>query len=140
MGSSYFFDKFEDYKGKDLDELYIMDRFPFPRTNVLNMKKNGKDVFFYRDMDKVAFIEDTLKSRVPMRAGKFLIPEFSERLGMTIDDLKGLELLFEALDEKHSYEKVIYDAYVKNGGFWLTDEQLNEAYVEYKRKRPEIYG
>lgn len=140
IGSRYFFGDFEDYKQKDCDELCIMDRFPFPKTNVLNMKKDDKDVFFFRDMDKDAFIEDTIESGVPMRAGKFLNKEFAEdHLKMTIDDLKALETIFENMDEKHTYEKIIYDAYVANGGFWLTDEQRAAAYEDYKKKRPGLY-
>ena len=140
IGSSYFFDKFEDYKVKDCDELCIMDHFSFPGTNVLNMKKDEKDVFFYRDMDKEGFIRDTIESNVPMRVGKFLNPEFSEHLGMKTEDLKRLEPVFRRLDDKHSYEMVIFEAYVSNGNFRLTDEQLADAYAEYKRKRPETYG
>ena len=98
-----------------------MDTFPIRGTNVLNMKKDKKDVFFYRNMDKNEFIEDTLRSNVPMRAGKFLIKEFSEHLGMTIDDLKKLGPMFEKMDDKHTYEKVIYKYYLKNGNFQLTD-------------------
>ena len=139
MGSSYFFNKFEDYVQKDADELCIMDSFPFKGTNVLNMKKDGKDVFFYRDMDKDAFIEDTISSKVPMRVGKFLIKEFSEHLGMVPNDLKAFDHMFEGLDKKHTYEKIIYDAYLENGEFRLTDDQLDAAYREYKRTRPDIY-
>ena len=140
MGSSYFFKDFEDYRQKDADELCIMDRFPFPNTNVLNLKKDGKDVFFFRDMDKDGFINDTILSKVPMRVGKFLVMEFAEHLGMTTDDLKRLDPLFQNLDDRHSYERIIYESYLKNGDFFLTDDQLREAYEEYKKKRPEIYG
>lgn len=141
IGSSYFFKGYEDYHQKDNDELCIMDSFPgfIKNTNVLNMKKDGNDVFFYRDMEKEEFLEETLESGVPMKVGKFLIPEFSEHLGVTIEDLKILESLFDSLDEKHSYEKIIYNAYLENGGFWLTKEQLDIAYSDYKKKRPDRY-
>ena len=140
IGSSYFFKDYEDYCQKDNDELCIMDRFPdFIKTNVLNMKKDGDDVFFYRDMGKDEFLKETLESGVPMKVGKFLIPEFSEHLGVTIEDLKILESLFDSLDDKHSYEKIIYNAYLENGGFWLTKEQLDNAYSDYKKKRPDRY-
>jgi hypothetical protein len=140
IGSSYFFKNYEDYLQKDNDELCIMDSFPdFIKTNVLNMKKDGDDVFFYRDMGKDEFLKETLESGVPMKVGKFLIPEFSEHLGVTIEDLKILESLFDSLDDKHSYEKIIYNAYLENGGFWLTKEQLDNAYSDYKKKRPDRY-
>lgn len=141
MGSSYFFENFDDYVLKDYDELNIMDEFPIMcKVNVLNARKDGKDIFFFRYRNKDTFIEDTLGSNIPMQAGKFLIPEFAEYLGLTISDLKKLGPLFEKMDDRHSYEKIIYDAYLENSAFYLTDKQLQEAYIEYKKKRPEIYS
>lgn len=141
IGSSYFFMDYEDYYQKDLDELCIMDKFPeHIESNVLNMRKDKRDVFFYRNLGKEVFIQETLESGVPMKAGKFLIPEFAEYLGMTIEDLKALEKLFEVLDEKHSYEKTIYKAYLENNRFQLTPKQRDAAYKEYKRARAEIYN
>lgn len=141
IGSSYFFKDYEDYYLKDEDELCIMDRFPvfIKETNVLNMRKDGKDVFFYRDMRKEDFIKETLEFNVPLKVGKFLVPEFAEHLGMTVDDLRLFDSLFNSLDEKHTYEKVIYNSYLENGGFWLTKEQLDSAYSEYKKARPDRY-
>jgi hypothetical protein len=136
MGSSYFFSSFEDYKVKDTDILCIMDGYSDTiKSNVLNMKLNGEDVFFYRDLDKSGFIKDTIESKVPMRVGKFLIPEFCKYIGFTIDDYELLKDVFDSLDEKHSYEKLIRDAYIENGDFVLTDEQRKRAYEEYKEKR-----
>lgn len=134
IGSRAFFTGMEGYVPKDLDELNIMDKFPF-KGNVLNMKMNGKDVFFFRNMDKEGFIKDTLECGVPMRIGKFLVPEFAAYLGVTIDDLKRLSDIIEKIDEKHLYEKVIYDAYLKNGVFKLTEEQRASAYKEYLKRK-----
>lgn len=139
IGSSYFFGCFDDYIVKDLDEINIMDEF-LVKPNSLVLRKGDRDVFFYRNMDKDGFIEDTLSSNVPMRAGKFLVREFADYIGFTIDDLKKLKRVFENMDDKHTYEKVIYDAYMENNGFYLTEGQLGSAYAEYKRKRPEKYA
>ncbi len=140
IGSSYFFDGFEDYIKKDYDEICIMDSFiAREKGNVLNLKINGKDVFFYRNMPKEGFIRDTLSSNVSMRAGKFLIPEFNEFIGFTIDDLLILEDAFYKLDDKHQYERLIYQFYLENRDFTLTEQQRLAAYEEYKRERPEKY-
>ena len=84
-------------------------------------------------MSKDEFIKYSLKhcEKTPMAAGKFLVPEFARELGMDIDDLERLRPLSEKLDEKHLYEKVIYDAYIENGCWGLTDEQRIEAYRIY---------
>lgn len=134
IGSRAFFTGMDGYSPKDLDELNIMDRFPF-KGNVFNANINGKDVFFFRNMDKEVFIKDTLECGVPMRIGKFLVPEFAVYLGVTIDDLKRLSDIIEKIDEKHLYEKVIYDAYLKNGEFKLTEEQRVAAYKEYLKRK-----
>lgn len=135
IGSKYFFDTYSDYVAKDIDELCIMDTFSPKETNVLNMKIKGKDVFFYRNMNKNGFIKDTIESNVPMRVGKFLIPEFCEFIGFTVDDLKTFDAIFNKMDDKHKYEKIIYESYLENNDFTLTDEQRLKAYNEYKKGR-----
>ena len=64
---------------------------------------------------------DTLNSKVPMRVGKFLNKEFNEYLGFTIDDLKVFNELFNELDKEHLYEKRIYEYYIENNKFELTE-------------------
>lgn len=136
IGSNVFFkDKFDDYVSKDVDELHIMDSWIPTETNVLNMKRNNKDVFYFRDMTKEEFIEDTLKCKTPMRVGKFLIPEFCKYIKFNIEDYKKLNAKFNELDDLHKYEKIIRDAYIENNSFTLTDEQLKHAYDEYKKSR-----
>lgn len=66
---------------------------------------------------------------------KFLSPEFAEYLNMNIDDLKKLNKLSERMDDKHYYLKMIFDYYIENNGFFLTNEQREAAYKEYKSKR-----
>ena len=137
IGSGVFFHNYLDYAPHDTDKLCIMDSFPIKGTNVLNLRNEElrEDVFFFRNMDKDGFMADALKTGVVMRVGKFLVPEFAEHLKMTISDLKKLEEKFNQLDNKHQYEKVIYDAYIENNGFFLTEEQRDRAYKKYKEER-----
>ena len=134
MGSSYFFSDYEDYQMKDYDEICIMDEFIFSE-NVMNMKFENKDVFLFRNMDKKGYVDDVIDSGVYMKLGKFLIPEFNNFIGFTIDDLKSIMYLFDKIDERHSYEKMIADSYIENGGFFLTDKQRDKAYLEYKKHK-----
>lgn len=139
-GSSYFFSRYRDYKLKDDDEVHVCDKL-LGKSTVLNLKKDGMDIFFVKDMSPKEHIESCLGPGVPpMRAGKYLIPEFNIYIGFSIEDLKALDECFERMDKKHTYEKIIYEAYIENGGFYLTDEQRERAYEEYKRTRPDIYG
>ena len=134
IGSRAFFSGMEGYAPHDWDELQIMDTFNL-KCNVLNVKIKDKDVFFFRNMPKEVFIKDTLECEVPMRVGKFLVPEFAEYIGLTIEDLKRLKPLIDKIDEKHEYYHTIYDSYIENNGFYLTKKQLNKAFELYKSKR-----
>lgn len=89
----------------------------------------------WRNMSKedlLRYHKDCYKGRY---IGKFLVPEYAEYIGLTIDDLKELSHLTEWLDERHTYEKIIYDSYIENNGFYLTEEQRNRAYEDYNRAR-----
>jgi hypothetical protein len=135
IGSGVFFDNYLDYVFHDTDKLCIMDSFPIKKTNVLNLKTGLEDIFFYKNMDKSGFIEDTLKSKQPLRVGKFLVPAFVNHIGLDIKDLFKLSYLFNQLDDNHQYEKIIYDAYIENNGFFLTKKQRDKAYKKYKEER-----
>lgn len=136
IGSSVFFaDYYDDYISHDIDELHIMDNWSIKNTNVLNLKNNGKDIFYFKDMSKQEFINDTLTCNTPMRVGKFLIPEFAQYLNMTIDDLKQLKPMIDKLDDKHKYEQIIYNFYIENNDFILTEKQRDIVYDEYKKYR-----
>lgn len=131
VGSSYFFGE----QGTDIDEVEFEEE-PRLYKNVLQFrKKNGKRCLFkWRKMSPDEFVEYTLNSKLPMEIGKFLVPEVAEFIGFTIEHLKSLAPVVDRLDEKHQYEKVIYDAYLENGAFYLTEEQRNKAYQEYVRR------
>lgn len=138
MGSKYFFDCYKDFKSHDVDYLVFED-YPEDYKNVKNIRGNGQDIFYWRKMKPKEFIDHTLTSGTPMQIGKFLIPEINEELGFTIDDLRKLEPLIKNLDEKHRYESIIFYSYLENDEFSLTGEQLNNAYKEYKKSRPDTY-
>ena len=136
IGSNVFFmNKFDDYIPKDYDILYLFDEWIINDTNVLNRKRGGNDVFYFKNMSLDEFIDDTLNCKTPMRVGKFIVPEFAEYLNMTISDLKKLKTMFDRLDDKHKYERLIYESYINNNSFTLTEKQLQEAYDEYRKYR-----
>lgn len=134
IGSHVFFGRYEDFKSKDIDLLNLVDK-PLFQNNIMNMKIGEKDIFFMFFKDKYGAINDAIKNNIPMACGKFLVPEFAQYIGLTIEDLKLLDPLFQALDEKHEYEKIIYESYISNGSFSLTDEQRLQAYDQYKKSR-----
>ena len=132
VGSSYFFGDL----GTDVDEVEFEEN-PKLYKNVLQFRKTDKKrcLFKWRKMSADEFVDYTLNSKLPMEIGKFLVPEVAQYLGFTIEHLKRLEPVVKRLDPKHQYEKTIYDAYIQNNGYWLTAEQRQQAYMEYKASR-----
>ena len=136
IGSQVFFSGYPDYVSHDKDYVEFQDNPTFYKT-FANAKEKYNDIFYYRSMSKKEFIDCELKHCIntPMAAGKFLSPELAEYMNITIDDLKLFQSAFDNIDERHTYEKVIYNAYIENNAFILTDEQRNEAYKLYKENK-----
>ena len=133
VGSNVFFKGyFEDFVSKDVDTV-ILEKNPSGYINVRQLHFKDRCIFQWRRMDKEEFIEVSLLRSLGMELGKFLVPEFARELEMTIEDLKRLQPLADKLDENHLYEKVIYDAYIENGCWTLTDKQRMDAYRVYKK-------
>ncbi|MEE3384675.1 MAG: hypothetical protein VZR36_06275 [Prevotella sp.] len=81
------------------------------------------------------FIKVTLSSGTPMQIGKFLVREVAQYLGFNISHLEQLKSVINNIDDKHLYEKVIFDSYIKNGEFSITDEQKQIAYEVYRNAK-----
>lgn len=134
IGSRYFFSEYDDFNSKDIDELQIIDTNDF--SQIRQITGQGKCLFqMKRHSSKEEYIDWALKSQLGMIVGKFLVPEFCFEIGFTIEDLPRLKPLIEKLDDKHKYEEIIYESYLKNGNFYLTDEQRQDAYSRYKEAR-----
>ena len=134
MGSQHFFSCYDDFQGKDIDELQIIETDEF--TQMRQITGQGKCLFqMKKHNSKEDYIEWALKSNIGMVIGKFLVPEFCSVIGFTVGDLSRLTPLLDRLDDKHKYEEIIYHSYVENGSFTLTDEQRDRAYKAYKESR-----
>lgn len=134
VGSNVFFKNIEGFTSKDIDILELVDN-PTNFKYCRQFKFPNKCVFQWARLTSQDFIEVTLTRNIPMELGKFLVPEFIQEIGITIEDLKKLQHLVDTLDDKHKYEKVIYDSYIRNGNFYLTREQLDAAYEIYLKYR-----
>lgn len=134
VGSKAFFTGIEGFQPHDNDIL-LFEENPKDYKDQSQVRLKGNCYFRWRRMGKDELIEYHKPCRVGLFLGKFLVPEFAKEIGMTTEDLKRLDFLVDCLDERHGYEKIIYDSYIENGDFYLTDEQRNRAYEEYKRER-----
>ena len=135
IGSCVFFEGMEGFVPHDKDELCIVTDYPAFFGDGAYITINGKDLILFEDIDKDGFVADLYKRNRPIAAGKFLVPEFVDYIGFTIEELKKLQPFFERIDEKHQYQLLIYKAYIENNGFYLTEEQRMKAFENYKNKR-----
>ena len=134
IGSQYFFSCYPDFASKDIDELEIVENASF--NQVRQITGQGKCLFqLKKHPSKEGYINWALKSHIGMVVGKFLVPEFCEAIGFGIEDLSRLKVLIDRLDEKHKYGEIIYNSYLENDSFTLTDEQRERAYKSYKESR-----
>jgi hypothetical protein len=134
IGSKYFFSNYQDFIPHDTDELEIIETNEFKQMRQITTKK--KCLFQMKKHDsKEPYIEWALQSKIGMVIGKFLVPEFCQQIGFTVDDLPKLKVLIERLDDKHRYEEIIYNSYIENNSFTLTPEQRDRAYKSYKDSR-----
>lgn len=137
IGSKYFFSCYNDFQSKDIDELSIIETDEF--LQIRQITGRGRCLFLLRKHDtKDEYVDWALKSSVGMVVGKFLVPEFCAEIGFTIEDLPKMEPLIKILDDKHKYEEIIYNSYIENGSFTLTEEQRDRAYNSYKKTRGTI--
>ena len=134
VGSTYFFKDIEGFSPKDLDTLELVEN-PKNFKQSYQISGHGRCIFKWKKMSPEEFIQISLSRNCPMEIGKFLVKEFCDEIGFTIDNLKKLKPLRDSLDDKHKYEGIIFDAYIENQEFNLTEEQLLNAYEEYKKYR-----
>lgn len=135
IGSCVFFSQMDGFKPKDYDYVCFVDNYPFDIKPCMRLTLGENELMIYQNLTKDEFIGETLECELNMKAGKFLVPEFVEHIGFTINELPLFERMFNDIDEPHKYEKLIYDDYVSNGGFFLTDQQRKSAYDEYLKYR-----
>ena len=133
VGSQAFFSMYPDFTPSDIDEVEFEEK-PRLFRDFMQIRKKDRTrcLFIWRKMDPDEFIDYALRSRTPMEVGKFLVPEVADYLGITMEHLKQLRPVVDRLDKKHEYERVIYEAYMENGGMFLTPEQRDLAYLVYK--------
>lgn len=136
VGSQYFFSCYPDFKTDDIDEVEIIETDKF--KNLRQLTGQGKCLFqLKKQPTKDRYIDYALLSEVGLVLGKFLVPEFCQEIGLTVDDLIKLKPLVSKLDTKHKYEEIIFDSYIENGAFSLTDAQREAAYKSYRESRGE---
>lgn len=133
-GSRVFFDGLNGFEPKDSDFIQVVEKEDANFNWQRQLQKNGIEIFEVVRLPKEKWIEHYVKSgSKPL--GMFLTPAFAQEFGITIADLEQLRPMRERLDAHHEYLGIIYDAYLENGSFTLTDAQRMAAFENYKAAR-----
>lgn len=138
IGSRAFFEDMPDFAPKDTDTLvWVADPKGF--THYRQTSISGQCTVEYRAMTKDEIINFALRDKANgLEFGKFIVNDFAELIGLTIDDLKRLrDYYVKKIDDKLNYQLAICDAYIANNAFTLTDAQREEAYAIYVQARKE---
>ena len=135
-GSRAFFCGMEGFQPKDTDQIVLVDN-PRGFRLVRQTTSGSRCTFEVLSGHKQEHIAHALTKAPAMTVVRFLTPAYAEHIGLTIAELETLRPLLARLDKKHQYAAVIFDAYVSNGTFTLTDEQRKEAFAVYQSARKE---
>lgn len=134
-GSRAFFEGLDGFAPHDTDKIIVTPR-PHGFKYLRQTRLRDKCIFEVADLPKQQLIDLALNGKTAMTLGRFLTPDYAQHLGLTTDDLRQLQPLVEKLDDRHQYAAIIFDAYLHNGTFTLTDEQRQAAFAAYKAARP----
>ena len=134
VGSRAFFECYNDFVPHDTDWIEMVGPSqPFQYRHTIRNKVCH--ILLRHEKNAQEYIDYALQQGAPIVAGKFLVPEFAQAIHLSIDELKQLEPLFNHVDDKHKYQIIIFNSYIQNNDFILTDEQRFAAYNEYKKYR-----
>ncbi len=113
VGSRRFFSCYEDFCPHDKDEIEIVETNRFLHSS---QRREGCNCYIQIRKWETAdqYIHYAKRSGKGLVVGKFLVPEFCEAIGMTIEDLPKLQPLIEKLGPLHQYEAIIYNSYLEN--------------------------
>lgn len=134
-GSRYFFGKMPNYQSDSNAFVQVIDHPDDDYRFTMSTNLYGRHLFKWVRHTPAELINYALTNpNAPaMQIGKFLVPKFCSEIGFTLSDLRQLEPLLNKLDNEHKYYKLIYNAYMANGDFILTDEQRQAAYEEWQK-------
>lgn len=137
-GSRAFFSGMEGFVPHDSDVVCVCgegehQNFLYKRSFPNKQERGCEFHIVLTDKDKL--IRWELKHGRPMCLGHYLLPEFCQLFGITLEDFEKLRPLYERLDKFHLYERIIFDAYIENGEMTLTERQRKAAFDEYLNER-----
>lgn len=135
IGPKAFFSGMEGFDPKDSDFLTLVETGN-GFSHFYQMTDGTCCHYILVRKSKKEMIDYALSNGLTMLVGLLLVPALAAELKFTIQDLKNLKLLVSKLDVEHNYEAAIYEYYIENNGFSLTEEQREKAFALYSAASP----
>lgn len=136
VGSRYFFTGIEGFTPHDYDFCKIVDKIKIEGKKYIHKHIDGVCI---NNIQKMEFEEFINCARIPNNGFivcHILIPSICEEIGFNFfRDHKELIPILKRLPNKYSYYIIIYNSYLKNGKMKLTNEQRQQAYLQYLKYR-----
>jgi hypothetical protein len=136
VGSRYFFTGIEGFTPHDYDFIKIVDKIKIEGKQYIHTHIFGVCVNNIERMNVEELIKYSKNNNNPFIVVSLLIPELCEEIGCNFFNYHKLILpLLKKLPKRYSYYIVIYNSYLKNGKMKLTNEQRQQAYLQYIKYR-----
>lgn len=134
-GSNVFFKDIKGFYPHDTDWVMIDETLDIKDKYIIRYRP-GADYFVYSKLTREEFL-NIMKNDYgsPLKLCVVILPEIIKLYKINIDHLKSLKSKRDQLPEKYEYLGIIYDSYIENNDFYLTDEQLMKSYEKYKQYR-----
>lgn len=134
VGSRAFFRGIEGFKSDNRNFTKLVSNSA-PLRIESKLSIHGNIVYRVMREPVAEMLQKAIDSGNGLLLGNFLVPAFATRIGLTVEDLPILQPLVDKLDDKHRYQAVIFNSYIANNAFTLTEEQKEEAYKVYLSAR-----
>lgn len=133
VGSRSFFGSMPYFNSKDTD--YV--RFEkLPDGEIYQRLVGWKtDYFIFGTTDKEVLLDFIESTGDYLHVAPFLSPAVCKIIGFRPEELPRIEKYVKLVPPKYRYYEKIYNAYVENDDFYLTEEQRAAAYKVYREAR-----
>lgn len=135
VGSRYFFTGIDGFTPHDYDFLKIVDKIKVKGERYIHTHIDGVCVNNMERMNVEEIIKYARSNNIYCGVS-LLYPEFCGEIGCNFFNYhKQVLPLLKKLPKRYSYYIVIYNSYLKNGKMKLTNEQRQQAYLQYLKYR-----
>lgn len=134
VGSSYFFNSLDEHHDLHVDKIALVDNTTNGWWKYIDVY-GGATHYEWQKHTIGEWVDKLTSTNDNIRVSTFLVPDFINQIkdNLTIEEyFNKIKPLFNNLEDKYSWVVYVYNAYLNNKAFVLTDAQRESAYKMYK--------